>query len=156
MDPQARLEELGIELPAVARPVAAYIPSVRTGDLVYVSGQLPFVDGKLTTTGLVGRDVDVKEATELARTCAVNILAALKAQVGDLRNVRRVVRVDGFVAAGPDFTQHPQVVNGASELLGDVFGAQGRHARIAVGVSSLPLGAPVEIAATFEVERTKI
>jgi enamine deaminase RidA (YjgF/YER057c/UK114 family) len=140
----ARLAELGLELPAVAAPVAAYVPAVRTGDLVYTSGQLPFVAGQLAATGKVGDAVDPDTAKDLARTCALNALAAVDGLVG-LDAVVRVVKVVGFVASAPGFTGQPGVVNGASELLGDVFGDAGRHARSAVGVAELPLGAPVEV-----------
>jgi len=146
----ARLAELGLELPAVAAPVAAYVPAVRTGDLVYTSGQLPFEGGQLTVTGKVGEAVDPDAAKGLARTCALNALAAVDALVG-LDAVVRVVKVVGFVASAPGFTGQPGVVNGASELLGEVFGDAGRHARSAVGVAELPLGAPVEVELIVEV-----
>jgi enamine deaminase RidA (YjgF/YER057c/UK114 family) len=146
----ARLAELGLELPAVAAPVAAYVPAVRTGDLVYTSGQLPFVDGQLAATGKVGEAVDPDTAKDLARTCALNALAAVDGLVG-LDAVVRVVKVLGFVASAPGFTGQPGVVNGASELLGDVFGDAGKHARSAVGVAELPLGAPVEVELIVEV-----
>jgi enamine deaminase RidA (YjgF/YER057c/UK114 family) len=140
----ARLAELGLELPAVAAPVAAYVPAVRTGDLVYTSGQLPFVAGQLAATGKVGDAVEPDTAKDLARTCALNALAAVDGLVG-LDAVVRVVKVVGFVASAPGFTGQPGVVNGASELFGDVFGDAGRHARSAVGVAELPLDAPVEV-----------
>jgi enamine deaminase RidA (YjgF/YER057c/UK114 family) len=143
--PSRRLAELGLTLPPVAAPVAAYVPAVRQGGLVYTSGQLPFVDGALPTTGLVGSDVDPDTAKQLARQAALNALAAIDAEVGSLDRVVRVVKVVGFVASAPGFTAQPAVVNGASELLGDVFGAAGQHARSAVGVAQLPLGAPVEV-----------
>ncbi len=149
-DVYGRLAELGIALPAVAAPVAAYIPAVRSGDHVYVSGQLPFVDGQLPVTGKVGAEVDPARATELAATCAVNALAAIEAAVG-LGTVVRVVKVTGFVASADGFTGQPGVVNGASNLFGDVFGDAGRHARSAVGVAELPLGAPVEVEVIVEV-----
>lgn len=149
--PEARLAELGLQLPAVAAPVAAYVPAVRSGDHVFTSGQLPMVDGALVATGKVGAEVSPEQAKELARTCALNALAAVKAQVGDLSAVRRVVKVVGFVASAPDFTGQPGVINGASELLGEVFGDAGRHARSAVGVAVLPLDAPVEVEITVEV-----
>lgn len=149
--PEARLAELGLQLPAVAAPVAAYVPAVRSGDHVFTSGQLPMVDGALVATGKVGAEVSPEQAKELARTCALNALAAVKAQVGDLSAVRRVVKVVGFVASAPDFTGQPGVINGASELLGEVFGDAGRHARTAVGVAVLPLDAPVEVEITVEV-----
>ena len=149
---QAKLAELGLSLPPVAAPVAAYVPAVRTGNLVWTSGQLPFVDGKLATTGKVGAEVDPEAAHDLARTCALNAIAAVAAEIGDLDRVRRVVKVVGFVASAPDFTGQPSVINGASGLLGDVFGDAGRHARSAVGVAVLPLDAPVEVEVVVEVD----
>jgi enamine deaminase RidA (YjgF/YER057c/UK114 family) len=139
-----RLAGLGLVLPAVAAPVAAYVPAVRSGDHVYVSGQLPFVDGALPATGKVGAEVAAADAAGLARTCALNALAAVDALVG-LDSVAQIVKVTGFVASAPDFTGQPAVVNGASELFGAVFGDAGRHARSAVGVAALPLDAPVEV-----------
>ncbi len=150
LDPYARLAELGIELPPVVAPVAAYVPAVRSQNLVYVSGQLPMVDGALPATGKVGAEVSAERAWELARRCALNALAAVEALVG-LSSVVQVVKVVGFVAAAPGFTAVPGVVNGASELFGEVFGDAGRHARSAVGVAELPLGAPVEIEVIVEV-----
>ncbi len=152
MSPRERLAELGLELPPVVPPVAAYVPAVRTGDLVFTSGQLPMVGGALPAVGKVGALVTPEQAKELARTCALNALAAVKAEIGDLGRVRRVVKVVGFVASTPDFTGQPGVVNGASELLGEVFGDAGRHARSAVGVAVLPLDAPVEVEVIVEVE----
>ena len=146
----ARLAELGIELPPVAAPVAAYLPAVRTGSLVYTSGQLPMVDGALPATGRVGDEVTVEQAAGLARTCALNALAAVHALVG-IDSVVRVVKVVGFVASAAGFGGQPAVVNGASELLGLVFGEAGRHARSAVGVAELPLNAPVEVELIVEV-----
>ncbi len=148
MSVTARLSELGIELPKVATPVAAYVPAVRTGDLVFTSGQLPTVAGEMLAHGLVGTAVDADTAKELARTCALNALAAIDALVG-IDNVVRVVKVVGFVASAPGFTGQPGVINGASELLGDVFGTP--HARSAVGVAILPLDAPVEVELVVEV-----
>ena len=139
-----RLAELGIELPGVAAPVAAYVPAVRSGGQVFTSGQLPFVAGALAATGKVGAEVAPEEAKRHARTCALNALAAVHALVG-IDEVVRVVKVTGFVASAEGFTGQPGVVNGASELLGEVFGAAGAHARSAVGVAELPLGAPVEV-----------
>ena len=150
LSPRARLAELGLELPAVAKPVAADVPAVRTGDLVWTSGQLPMVDGALAATGLVADAVTPEQAHDLARTCALNALAAVDALVG-LDAVVRVVKVVGFVASAPGFTGQPGVVNGASELLGAVFGEAGRHARSAVGVAVLPLDAPVEVELVVEV-----
>ena len=150
MTTSERLTELGIELPAVVAPLAAYVPAVRTGNLVYTSGQLPMVAGKLPQAGKVGAEVTAEEAKGLARTCALNALAAVHSLVG-VDSVVRVVKVVGFVASAPGFNGQPGVVNGASELLGDVFGDAGVHARSAVGVSELPLNAPVEVELIVEV-----
>ncbi len=150
---EARLAELGHQLPGVAAPVAAYVPAVRTGSYVYTSGQLPMVDGALAETGKVGEGagfVSPERAHELARICALNALAAVKREVGDLDRVR-VVKVVGFVASDPAFTGQPKVVNGASELLGQALGDNGVHARSAVGVAVLPLDAPVEVELVVEV-----
>ncbi|MFD8078857.1 RidA family protein [Streptomyces sp. NBC_00510] len=149
---EQRLAELGLELPAVAAPLAAYVPAVRSGAYVFTAGQLPLVEGKLTCTGKVGAEVTADEAKQLARTCALNALAAVRSVVGDLDRVKRVVKVVGFVASAPDFTGQPAVVNGASELLGEVLGEKGVHARSAVGVAVLPLDAPVEVEIQVEVE----
>jgi enamine deaminase RidA (YjgF/YER057c/UK114 family) len=146
----ARLAELGVELPEVAKPLAAYVPAVRTGSYVYTSGQLPFVSGVLAATGKVGAELGPEEAKRHARTCALNALAAVHALVG-IDAVVRVVKVVGFVASAEGFTGQPAVVNGASELFGEVFGEAGRHARSAVGVAELPLGAPVEVELIVEV-----
>ncbi len=146
----ARLVELGIVLPSVVPPVAAYVPASRTGNLVFTSGQLPMVQGAMAQTGLVGGPVTAEQAKELARACALNALAAVDALVG-LDNIVRVVKVVGFVASAPGFTGQPGVVNGASELLGEVFGEAGQHARSAVGVVALPLDAPVEVEIIVEV-----
>lgn len=146
----ARLSELGLELPAVVPPVAAYVPAVQTGNLVYTSGQLPMVGGAMAHTGLVGGPVSPEDAKALARACALNALAAIHALVG-LDSVVRVVKVVGFVASAPGFTGQPGVVNGASELFGEVFGDAGVHARSAVGVAALPLDAPVEVEVIVEV-----
>jgi enamine deaminase RidA (YjgF/YER057c/UK114 family) len=142
--PLTRLAALGLELPAVAAPVAAYVPAVRCGSLVWTSGQLPFVAGSLLETGKVGAEVAPERAASLARTCALNALAAIHDLVG-LDAVTRVVKVVGYVASAPSFTGQPAVLNGASELLGQIFGDAGRHARSAVGVAVLPLDAPVEV-----------
>lgn len=151
MDPEENLKKLGLTLPTVAKPVAAYVPTVRSGDLVFVAGQLPFVDGRLPKTGRLGENVSIEEAQGFARTCVLNALAAVKAEVGDLRKVKRVVRVGAFVACADGFGDQPKVANGASELLLQVFGDAGRHARAAVGVNALPLGAPVEIEMLVEI-----
>jgi enamine deaminase RidA (YjgF/YER057c/UK114 family) len=149
--PEQRLAELGLALPPVVPPVAAYLPAVRSGSLVWTSGQLPMVDGALHASGLVGGEVDADTAHACARLCALNALAAIASVTGDLSAVRRVVKVVGFVASAPGFTGQPGVVNGASDLLGEVFGELGRHARSAVGVAELPLGAPVEVEVVVEV-----
>ncbi|GAA1238372.1 RidA family protein [Prauserella halophila] len=146
----ARLAELGIELPGVAAPVAAYLPAIRTGSHVYTAGQLPFVEGALPATGKVGGEVGPDEAKQYARTATLNALAAVHDLVG-IDSVARVVKVTGFVASAEGFNAQPAVLNGASELLGEVFGDAGVHARSAVGVAELPLGAPVEVELIVEV-----
>lgn len=148
--PTERLRELGITLPSVASPAGAYIPARRTGDLVFTSGQVPFVDGKIAAVGKVGAEIDADEAYRLARICALNALAAVDAVVG-LDAVTGVVKVVGFVASAPGFTGQPGVVNGASDVLGEIFGEAGQHARSAVGVAELPLGVPVEVELVVEV-----
>ncbi|NAZ76159.1 RidA family protein [Kineococcus sp. T13] len=148
MSASARLAELGLALPPVAAPVASYVPAVRDGDLVHTSGQLPFTDGALPLTGKVGQGdglVDPETAHQLARTCALNAIAAAASAAGGVDAIERVVKVVGFVASDPAFTGQPAVVNGASELLQAVFGEAGRHARSAVGVAVLPLDSPVEV-----------
>jgi enamine deaminase RidA (YjgF/YER057c/UK114 family) len=150
--PEQRLAELGLKLPDVPKPAGVYVPALRNGNLVYTSGQLPMVDGALPETGKVGAAVSAERAKELARQCALNALAAVKSEVGDLGKVRRVVKVVGFVASEPSFTAQPGVINGASELLGAVFGDAGVHARSAVGVAVLPLDSPVEVEIVVEVE----
>ncbi|ASR38416.1 LysR family transcriptional regulator [Prauserella marina] len=149
----ARLSELGIPLPDVAAPVAAYIPAIRSGAHVFTSGQLPFVDGSLAASGKVGAEVSPEEAKQYARIAALNALAAVNGLVG-IDAVVRVVKVTGFVASAEGFTGQPAVINGASELLGEVFGEAGTHARSAVGVAELPLGAPVEVELVVEVSTT--
>ncbi|WP_432984701.1 RidA family protein [Dactylosporangium sp. CA-233914] len=149
-DVYARLAQLGISVPPVVPPVAAYVPAVQTGGHVYVSGQLPMVEGSLAATGLVGAEVSPEQAKDLARICGINVLAAVENLVG-LGRVVKVVKIVGFVASAAGFTGQPGVVNGASELLGEVFGEAGKHARSAVGVSALPLNAPVEVEAILEV-----
>ena len=150
---EQRLADLGLSLPAPVAPVAAYVPAVTTGNLLWLSGQVPFVDGSPRATGKVGSadgQVSPALAKECAQTCALNALAAAKAALGDLDRITRVVKVVGFVASSPDFTGAPGVVNGASELLGEVFGDAGRHARSAVGVAVLPLDVPVEVEMVLE------
>lgn len=145
-----RLTQLGIQLPSVAPPAGAYVPAVRSGSLVFTAGQIPFVDGKIAATGKVGAEIGPEEAKALARTCVLNGLAAVDALVG-LDAVVRVVKVVGFVASAEGFTGQPTVLNGASELIGEIFGEAGRHARSAVGVAELPLGVPVEVELVVEV-----
>jgi enamine deaminase RidA (YjgF/YER057c/UK114 family) len=140
-----KLAALGIELPSVAAPVAAYVPAVTSGSHVWTSGQLPFIEGILPATGKVGAQVSAENATEYARIAALNALAAIKAEIGSLDRIKRVVKVVGFVASDPSFTGQPGVINGASNVLGEIFGEAGVHARSAVGVSVLPLDAPVEV-----------
>jgi enamine deaminase RidA (YjgF/YER057c/UK114 family) len=152
MSASARLGELGVVLPQVAAPLAAYVPAVRTGNLVYTSGQLPLESGKLLRTGKVGHEVSPEEGKAMARICALNALAAVDALVG-IDAVRQVVKVVGFVASAAGFNGQPGVVNGASELLAEVFGDEGVHARSAVGVSELPLDAPVEVELIVEVSQ---
>ena len=146
-----RLAELGLELPPVAAPVAAYVPALRVGDLVYSSGQLPSVAGQLVATGKVGAEVSAETGASCARTAVLNALAAVSEQAGGVDEIERIVRVVIFVASAPDFTGQPAVGNGASEVLGDIFGAAGRHVRSAVGVAVLPLDAPVEVELVVQV-----
>ena len=145
MSANQRISELGIVLPQVATPAGAYVPAVVSGNLVFTAGQIPLVDGKLAATGKVGRDLTAEQAKEIARICALNAVAAIKSVIGDLDRVKKVVKVVGFVSSDPSFSQQPAVVNGASELLEQIFGEKGIHARSAVGVAVLPLDAPVEV-----------
>jgi enamine deaminase RidA (YjgF/YER057c/UK114 family) len=148
-----KLDELNLKLPAPPSPVAAYVPAVRTGNLIFVSGQLPFADGKLLATGPVPSKVSLDEARQAARQCVLNALAVLAAQLdGDLGRVKQIVRVGVFVCSDPGFTDQPKVANGASELLQEIFGERGRHARAAVGNVALPLGATVEVEMIAEVQ----
>lgn len=150
-----RLNELGITLPEIAKPVANYLPFTRSGNLLFVSGQLPFNNGVLLQQGLLGQQISIVQGQACARQCAINIIAITKmALVGNLEQVTRIVKLTGFVAGGAEFTDHPKVINGASDLMVDVFGDNGRHARAAVGVSALPLNAPVEVEAIIEVAGT--
>ncbi|AIA04962.1 RidA family protein [Streptomyces noursei] len=148
---EQRIAELGLKLPEVVPPLAAYQPAVRSGAYVHTSGQLPMVDGALPVTGKVGAEVSPEQAKELAAVCALNALAAVKSVTGDLDKIVRVVKVVGFVASAPDFTGQPGVVNGASELLGEILGDKGVHARSAVGVAVLPIDAPVEVEIQVEI-----
>ena len=149
--PEERLAALGLSLPDVVKPVAAYVPAVRSGSFVFTAGQVPMRNGELIHQGKVGAEVTPEQAYECAQQCALNALAAIRAEVGDLSAVTRVVKLLGFVASTADFTGQPQVVNGASDLLGKVFGDAGQHARSAVGVPVLPLDAPVEVEMIVEV-----
>jgi enamine deaminase RidA (YjgF/YER057c/UK114 family) len=149
---EKRLAELGIIMPEAPRPVAAYVPAVSSGNLLFVSGQICLVNGELSCKGRLGKEVSLEQGYQAARTCAINSLAIVKQELGSLDRVQGVVKVVGYVASEPDFYDHPKVVNGASELLAEVFGDKGRHARSAVGVSSLPLNTPVEIEVIVEFE----
>jgi len=152
MKAEDKLKELGIALPEVTKPLAAYAPYVRSGNLLFISGTLPMVEGRLLATGTVGREVDLEEANRCARTCAINMLAVLKSAIGDLDRTIRIVKLTGYVASDPGFSHQPKVVDGASVLLCEVFGERGVHSRAAVGVASLPLGCPVELEMIAEVE----
>jgi enamine deaminase RidA (YjgF/YER057c/UK114 family) len=147
-----KVMQLGIVLPEAPKPVAAYIPAKQTGNLVFTAGQLPMVNGELISKGLLGQDVEIDEANKAARICTLNALAAIKGVIGDLDRIKQIVRVVGYVASVPTFTQQPAVVNGASDLLLEIFGENGKHARSAVGMAVLPLNASVEIELTVEVE----
>jgi enamine deaminase RidA (YjgF/YER057c/UK114 family) len=148
---ESRLKAEGVTLPVPAAPAANYVPFVKTGNLLFTAGQLPLVGGKLVSTGLLGRDLDVAAGKEAAKACAINILAQVKAATGDLEKIARVVKITVFVASTPDFTEQHLVANGASDFLAAVLGERGRHARSAVGTASLPLNAPVEIEAIVEI-----
>ena len=147
-----KLKQIGLNLPEAPKPVAAYVPAKQVGKLVFTAGQLPMVSGELISKGLLGKDVEVEEANKAARICTLNALAAIKSIIGDLDRIKQIVRVVGYVASVPTFTQQPAVVNGASELLLEIFGEAGKHARSAVGMAVLPLNASVEIELTIEVE----
>ncbi len=152
MTPEERLRDMGLELPAAPEPVGVYVPAVRTGNLVFVSGQLPMKDGELMATGHVGAEVSLEEAQRCARQAALNALAVVAAEVGSLENVARVVRLTGHVAGAPGFTDQAKVMNAASELVGEIFGDAGRHSRAALGAAELPLGAPIELEMIVEVK----
>ena len=149
---ESSIKQLGLELPDAPKPVAAYIPAKQTGNLVFTAGQLPMVNGELISKGVLGQDVEIDEANKAARICTLNALAAIKGVIGDLDRIKQIVRVVGYVASVPTFTQQPAVVNGASELLLEIFGENGKHARSAVGMAVLPLNASVEIELTVEIE----
>jgi enamine deaminase RidA (YjgF/YER057c/UK114 family) len=149
---ESRILKLSYLIPEVPKPVAAYIPAKQTGNLVFTAGQLPMVNGELISKGLLGQDVEIDEANKAARICTLNALAAIKGVIGELDRIKQIVRVVGYVASVPTFTQQPAVVNGASELLLEIFGEAGKHARSAVGMAVLPLNASVEIELTIEIE----
>jgi enamine deaminase RidA (YjgF/YER057c/UK114 family) len=149
---EKRLSDMGVTLPAAAAPAANYVPFVRSGNLLFPSGQLPMKDGKLAVTGLLGRDLDVAAGKEAARLCAINILAQAKAALGDLEKIRRLVKITIYVASSPDFTEQHLVGNGASDFFAEVLGERGKHARVAVGMAALPLNAAVEIESILEVD----
>ncbi len=149
---ETRLAELGIILPTAAAPAANYVPSVRSGRLLFISGQLPFKDGKLAYLGRLGKELSIEDGYQAARLCAINLIAQIQAAASTVDRVARIVRLGGFVACTPDFTDQPKVINGASDLLVEVFGEAGRHARAAVGSPSLPLGVPVEVDAVVELD----
>lgn len=149
---EERIAELGYRLPEPAAPIAAYVPALRVGDLVMTSGQIPVVDGEIRYRGKVGADISLDEAREAARICALNGLAAVKALIGDLNAIERIVKVVGYVNSTPDYADHPLVVNGASELFQEVFGDAGRHVRAAVGCGSLPAGVAVEVELTVQLK----
>ncbi len=151
MSPEEKLRELGIELPKAPAPLGAYIPAVRAGNLVFLSGILPLIQGKLPRQGRVGEDISLDEAREDAKTAAINALAVLKSYIGSLDKVKRCIKITGYVASAPDFTEQPKVLNAASDLMFEIFGEAGRHARAAVGVNVLPLNSPVELEFIFEV-----
>lgn len=148
---EARLKDLNIELPDAPKPLAAYIPAKQAGQLIFTAGQLPMVNGELFLKGLLGQDVEIEDANKAARICTLNGLAAIKGLIGDLDKIKQIVRVVGYVASVPNFTQQPAVINGASELLLEIFGDKGKHARSAVGMAVLPLNASVEVELTVEV-----
>jgi enamine deaminase RidA (YjgF/YER057c/UK114 family) len=146
-----KIIELGLVLPTPAKPLASYVPAKKSGSLVFTAGQLPMVDGVLVAQGFLGKNVEIEDAYQAARICTLNALAAIKGVIGDLDQIKQIVRVVGYVASVPEFTQQPAVVNGASELLLDIFGENGKHARSAVGMTALPLNAAVEIELTVEI-----
>lgn len=152
-DIEKRLKEMGLSIPEAPAPVAAYVPGVRVGDFIYTSGQIPLVNGEVRYQGKAGLDLSLEKAKEAAKLCALNCLGVVKSLVGDLEKVEQIVKVVGFVNSAPDFTAQPQVVNGASELLGELFGAKGAHARSAVGVGSLPLDSACEIEMIVKVKK---
>ena len=155
MSPEDKLKELGIELPEAPDPLGSYIPVVRTGNLVFLSGMLPLIQGKLTRQGKVGRDINLDVAGEDARVATVNALSVLKAHIGSLDKVKRCIKMTGYVASGPDFLEQPKVLNAASDLIFEIFGERGKHARTTIGVNVLPFNSPLEIEFIFEVQDDK-
>ena len=151
MNPSDKLRELGIELPVTVKPLASYVPSLRTGNYIFISGNLPIRDGKLIFEGKVPVDLSIEDGYEAAKIAAINIMAAIKGEIGDLAKVKRIVRLNGFVQCSDDFTMQPKVINGASDLFVEVFGNIGKHTRAVMGVNSLPLNSPVEIDAIIEI-----
>jgi enamine deaminase RidA (YjgF/YER057c/UK114 family) len=151
MSPEDKLKELGIELPEAPSPLGSYVPVIRTGNLVFLSGILPFVDGNLLRQGKVGEDITIDDAREDTKRVVMNALAVLRSHIGSLNTVKRCIKITGYIASSPDFTEQPKVLNAASDLLYEIFGEAGRHARTAIGVTVLPLNAPVEIEFIFEV-----
>jgi enamine deaminase RidA (YjgF/YER057c/UK114 family) len=151
MSPEDKLKELGIKLPEAPKPLGSYIPSVQTGNVFYLSGMLPLINGKLVRTGRVGESVSLDEAREDAKAATINALSVLKSTIGNLDKVKRCIKINGYIASAPDFTEQPKVLNAASDLIFEVFGEAGRHARAAVGVNVLPLNSPIEIEFIFEV-----
>ncbi|MCD6217326.1 RidA family protein [bacterium] len=151
MNPSDKLRELGIELPETAKPLASYVPSLRVGNYIFISGNLPIRDGKLIFEGKVPVDLSIEDGYEAAKIAAINIMAAIKGEIGDLAKVKRIVRLNGFVQCSDDFTMQPNVINGASDLFVEVFGDIGKHTRAVMGVNSLPLNSPVEIDAIIEI-----
>ena len=152
MTPEDKLKALGIVLPEAPSPLGSYVPVIRTGNLVFLSGILPFVDGKLLRQGKVGKDITIDDARVDAKRAVMNALAVLRSHIGSLNTVKRCIKITGYIASSPDFTEQPKVLNAASDLLHEIFGEAGRHARAAIGVTVLPLNAPVEIEFIFEVE----
>jgi len=148
---EEKILELGLELPKISTPIASYIPAKKVGNLVFTSGQLPMFNSELTITGFLGKEVSIEDANRAAQVCTLNALAAVKGVIGDLDQIKSIIRVVGYVASTPEFTKQPAVVNGASDLLLQIFGDEGKHARSAIGVSVLPLNAPVEIELTVEI-----
>jgi len=151
MSPEEKLRELGLELPKAPAPLGSYVPAVRAGNLVFLSGILPLIQGKLPRQGRVGEDISIDEAKEDAKTAAINALSVLKSYIGSIDKVKRCIKITGYVSSAPDFTEQPKVLNAASDLMFEIFGEAGRHARAAVGVNVLPLNSPVEIEFIFEV-----